>query len=87
MSTSDFSEYRKGLTSPGDVHVLVSAGVGATYNKDTAPRGLYVNSDGTAVLTDSASTQITYNVKVGQILPVRPYAIDSTSTADIIALW
>jgi hypothetical protein len=84
---TSFEEYSKGLTSPADVHTLIAAGGTASYTYKTAPRGFYVNSSGTAVIDDSEGTEVTYNVIVGQIIPIRPYAVKATSTADLIMLW
>lgn len=51
------------------------------------PRMLYVNADGNLVLTDSSNTTATFAVIAGQVLPVRPYIVRTTTTANVVALY
>jgi len=82
----DFRENEKGLESPADIHELILAGGTAAYTTATAPRCICANTSGTAVITDFEDTTITYNVIVGQQIPLRIKAI-SAGTAELIAWW
>jgi len=49
-------------------------------------RAIYCDATGTAVVTDKKGTETTFNLVSGQILPIQPVLIKTTSTATLIGL-
>ena len=78
-----FENQRRGLTSPGTRHATLTAGAG-----DIDPLPLVIRCDvaGTASLTDSAGTSVTYNLAAGERIDWRPTKF-TAGTATLIAWW
>jgi hypothetical protein len=76
-----FNSYPVQLDSPASRHFTITPG-----NSDLTqlPRMLYVQATGNLVMRDSAGTDVTYAVEVGQILPFRPRQVRTGTTATVI---
>ena len=49
-------------------------------------RAVYCNSTGTMIVTDDKDNETTWNVTVGQIIPIQPKLFKTASGAELIGL-
>ncbi|MDK3020136.1 spike base protein, RCAP_Rcc01079 family [Pseudodonghicola flavimaris] len=73
-----FKHHARGLESPGAVHFAITPD--DDNDLPVRPRYLWCNGAGTAVLRDSAGTDLSYMLGVGQILPFAPVRVMATGT-------
>ncbi|MCB5410817.1 spike base protein, RCAP_Rcc01079 family [Pseudogemmobacter faecipullorum] len=81
-----FTGYARSLDSPALFHQAITPSDSA----DLAPRPrvLYCSGSGTAVLRDTAGTELSYSLQQGQILPLSPLRVlASGTTASLIGWW
>lgn len=84
MSDS-FQTYAKGLHSPADRHVAITAS--DTVDITPRPRAIYCQTAGNLRLRDSAGTELTYAVTAGQTLPFRAARVMLTGTTATVFGW
>lgn len=79
-----FESTASGLDSPATRHFAITP---ADADLAIRPRALYCNVSGTVVVRDDLGTTITYNMIVGQILPIRAVQVRAASTATVIGWY
>lgn len=81
----EFANYHKSLDSPADIFAeLIPADIDLTV----MPRALYLPEDGDLVVTDKNNNQVTFTVFAGQVLPIRPKQINTSTTLNkVIGLY
>lgn len=85
MSTAAFRSIADAnQTAPAGGHYTVTPGTSAL---SPAPRALYVNAAGNAVIEDIGGTTVTYSdLAVGAILPIKALKVTS-ATATLVAWY
>ena len=81
----EFSELKKGLTSPATRHFVILPDDNADL--PTLPRVIYCQSAGTVVIRDEAGVDLTYNLGAGDRLDFRGVRVLSTGTSGTFYGW
>lgn len=81
-----FLYHPKDLESPASFQKAIVPS--DTKDLPVRPRVIFCAAAGTAVMRDSAGTNVTYTLEAGQILPFSPVRILATgTTATLIGWW
>ena len=81
----NFKYHEEGLESPADNFFEI---LPANIDLPHIPRGLFIGLGGDLAITGMDGTQVTLSVLDGQILPIRPLQVNSSTTASgIIGLF
>lgn len=81
----EFANYNKSLDSPADIFIELTP---QDVDLVNMPRALFIPEDGSLTVTDKNNNQVTFNVSIGQILPIRPKQINTgTTLTKVIALY
>lgn len=73
------------LTSPAVAHYAITPSDSADL--PVRPRAIFVNAAGTAILQDSAGTQVSYDLAAGAVLSIRPVRVLATGTTAQLVAW
>ena len=83
--TDNFAGFAASLTSPGEVHYLVSPS--DTSDLNPRPRALKCIAAGTVAVRDTTGTDITYPVETGEVLEFRAVRVLATGTTAVVVAW
>ena len=81
----NFAGFAASLTSPGEVHYIVSPSNSADL--DPRPRALKCIASGTVAVRDRDGNDVTYPVEVGEVLEFRAVRVLATGTTAVVVAW
>lgn len=83
--TDPFSADYVNLTSPAVAHYAITPDDNADL--PVRPRAIYVQTAGSAVLTDKSGTIVSYDLPAGMVLSIRPVRVLASGTTAQLIAW